>query len=205
MLSRHLYTLSALLSCSMLFACDSTTNVKDTLGLSRKAPDEYRVVSRPPLSVPPQFSLRAPVKPGDPSVARTASAEAKALLLGKPEKEGQTFALPSKGSGKSLPAAASATSSPEKNFLEKTGAITADPSVRTALADEQAAKVEAVEERSWWDIFSMASEKKDPVVDAKSESERLQKNKETGKPITEGATPEVKQRDRGVLGWILGD
>ena len=47
-----------------LAACDSNT-VKDTLGLERTAPDEYRVVSRPPLSVPPDFTMRPPTTATD--------------------------------------------------------------------------------------------------------------------------------------------
>ena len=36
-------------------------NVQDSLGLRRSAPNEFRVVSNPPLSLPPEFSLRPPV------------------------------------------------------------------------------------------------------------------------------------------------
>ncbi|KJS38300.1 MAG: hypothetical protein VR70_10355, partial [Rhodospirillaceae bacterium BRH_c57] len=39
--------------------------VKETLGLNRQAPDEFQVVSRPPLAIPPEFKLRPP-EPGAP-------------------------------------------------------------------------------------------------------------------------------------------
>ncbi len=51
-----------LASMFVLSACASG-EVRDTLGLSKRAPDEFVVVSRPALTVPPDFTLVAP----DPS------------------------------------------------------------------------------------------------------------------------------------------
>lgn len=45
---------------SILTSC--STGVKDSMGLSRGSPDEFSVVSNPPLTIPPDFSLRAPSK-----------------------------------------------------------------------------------------------------------------------------------------------
>src|SRR5690625_1857234 len=41
-----------------LSACGD--NVRRSLGLTKQSPDEFRVVSRAPLSVPPSFNLRPP-------------------------------------------------------------------------------------------------------------------------------------------------
>ena len=90
------------------------------------------------------------------------------------------------------------------NFLERAGAANANPNVRQALEEDAIAQGPIQEEDSWWDIFSTTPAKKDPLVNAKGETERLNKNKKEGKPVTEGATPEVKQKDWGVLGRILG-
>ncbi|MEJ0010899.1 MAG: DUF3035 domain-containing protein [Alphaproteobacteria bacterium] len=66
----------------LLSAC-SSGEVKDTLGLDRTAPDEFSVVSRPPLSVPPEFEL-APPRPGAEGPAATqASDTAHQVLTGK--------------------------------------------------------------------------------------------------------------------------
>ena len=40
--------------------CEST---RETFGLNKQAPDEFQVVSRAPLSLPPDFTLRVP-EPG---------------------------------------------------------------------------------------------------------------------------------------------
>lgn len=47
--------LSSLLTVFLLSACGLT---RDDLGVEKSAPDEMLVVSRAPLSVPPEFGLR---------------------------------------------------------------------------------------------------------------------------------------------------
>ena len=42
--------------------CEST---RETFGLNKQAPDEFQVVSRAPLSLPPDFTMRVP-EPGAP-------------------------------------------------------------------------------------------------------------------------------------------
>lgn len=63
-----------------LTACGSDT--KQMLGLERSPPDEFAVVSRAPLSVPPEFSLRPP-EPGAPRPQEgRASDQARRALTG---------------------------------------------------------------------------------------------------------------------------
>ena len=50
-----------------LSACGS---VREDLGLGRSPPDEFAVIDRPPLSMPPDFSLRPPT-PGAPRPQET--------------------------------------------------------------------------------------------------------------------------------------
>ena len=203
----------ALLGASLLAlgACSGGT-VKESLGLTRKAPDEFRVVSRPPLSVPPQFNLRPPANAAD---ARTIGAanEAQSLVRGEPvANESGTYRLPPADTA-TLPVTAQelvtgkekkpAASSAESRLLEKAGAHTADPSVKRTLEEERLVVQEPEEEPGWWDSLTNAS-KKEPMVDAKAEAERIRSNKDAGKPITEGETPQVGAKDTGVLGTIFG-
>lgn len=44
-----------------LAACSNTT--KEKLGLSKKAPNEFLVSPRPPLSLPPEYDLRPVTEP----------------------------------------------------------------------------------------------------------------------------------------------
>lgn len=196
----------------LLTACSGGT-VKDTLGLNREAPDEFRVVSRPPLSVPPQFNLRPPAGPGEVTGAQSADKQAQSLMLGNTagKADGNVFTLqPANSETAVLPVAVAPLDkpkreTPETSFLERAGATGADPGIRQALEQDRATTSQPVEEEEeWWDVMSTLPPKKDPMVDAKKEAERIRQNKDEDKPITEGETPEVKGRDSGVLGRILG-
>jgi hypothetical protein len=104
---------TALIAATGLGGCVSTRNA---LGMEKVTPDEFRVVTKAPLVVPPDFALRPPA-PGMPrpqelqpeSAARTA-------LLG--EREGE------------------ARSEGEKLLVAKAGADKADPLIRYVVDDE---------------------------------------------------------------------
>ena len=46
---------------SVFFLLAGCSSVESTLGLNKKAPDEFAVVKRAPLSLPPEYSLRPPM------------------------------------------------------------------------------------------------------------------------------------------------
>jgi hypothetical protein len=198
--------LTLLAMTALLSACGGQS-VKDTLGLSRKAPDEFRVVSRPPLSVPPQFSLRPPSATDASPTNLPADKQAQSMMTGAaPDAQSNTFVLsPAAPAASAKPGeSGSKSSSPEEQFLRKAGANASDPNVRNTLIEEKITKQEQEEEKSWWNVMSSNPEKKDPMVDAKKEADRIQQNEDEGKPVTEGDTPQVKGRDTGVLGRIFG-
>lgn len=172
----------------LLVAACSDTTVKETLGLDKRAPDEFRVVSRPPLSVPPQFDLRPPGIEGvnTPSATRD---KAQSLILGND--------LAAKPTG--------ASSTAESMFLQKAGAAQADPNVKKELAEKKIDEQIKKEEQGWWDRVTTLPGSKEPVVKADDESERLKKNKEEGKPVTEGKTPETGGGTLSPLKQWIGD
>jgi hypothetical protein len=196
--------------CALALSACSGNTVKDTLGLNKASPDEYRVVSRPPLSVPPQFNLRPPGSaPESPTAMAPADKQAKSLLTGVPANG--SFTLPPSGDAVTAPVPASSkavVNSPESQFLKNAGADKANPNIRTTLEEDKAtASVPEVaeEECSWWELMcSYNSEKKDPTVDAKKEADRIKQDKAAGKPVTTGDTPDVPQKDTGLLGSIFG-
>ncbi len=57
-------------------------SMSDALGASKAAPDEFRVVTQAPLTLPPDYNLRPP-RPGEPRPQeREPDAEARAALFG---------------------------------------------------------------------------------------------------------------------------
>jgi len=104
---------TALVAAVSLAGCQSA---KKALGISKVTPDEFRVVTKAPLVVPPDYALRPPA-PGEPrpqelqpeSAARTA-------LLGQRAAEGRTDG--------------------EKMLVARAGADKADPLIRYVVDDE---------------------------------------------------------------------
>ena len=206
-------------SCLALLGACSSGTVKNTLGLTRSSPDEFRVLPRPALSVPPQFALRPPAAPGEDvgSAEVAPSKQAQALVMGedKPANaKGETFKLkPGSADTAVQPVTVSPSAtetvkgktSAETQFLQNAGAAQADPKVRNVLTEEKLQVEQPAEESPWWDIFPDSTEKKEPIVQPSKEAERIKQNKDGNKPVTEGETPSIKPKDRGVLSTIFGD
>jgi hypothetical protein len=113
MSANRLFVATAIVAAIGLSGCGST---RKALGMSKVTPDEFRVVTKAPLVVPPDYALRPPA-PGEPrpqelqpeSVARSA-------LLGQ--------------------AAGENRSEGEKLLVSKAGGEKADPLVRYVVDDE---------------------------------------------------------------------
>lgn len=192
-----LYRMSAFTLTLLVLSGCSGSEVKSTLGINRKAPDEFRVVSRPPLSVPPEFNLRPPLDAVSAETQSSATEEARTLVLGDVHglKPGNAPTAISPVASNNLSSAADAS------FLMRAGAERMDESIRQKLVGERPDQLPA--EKSLLEkIRNPGSE--DPLVDAARESERLKENKSAGKPVTEGETPTVKEKDTGPLGRVLG-
>ncbi|MGH6945318.1 MAG: DUF3035 domain-containing protein, partial [Geminicoccaceae bacterium] len=65
--------------------------VQSALGMDKRAPDEFLVVRRAPLIVPPDFDLRPP-RPGATQPVNTADDRTLAALTGRPEPTAQALA-----------------------------------------------------------------------------------------------------------------
>lgn len=86
------------------------------LGVTKVTPDEFRVVTKAPLTVPPDYSLRPPA-PGEPRPQELQPESAARLAI-----EGKEQAV--------------TRSEGEKLLVEKAGADKADPLVRYVVDDE---------------------------------------------------------------------
>ena len=167
-------TLSALAFLA-LSACEAT---KEDLGLTRKSPDEFAVVKRAPLAMPPDYSLRPP-RPGAPRPQEARSEDAaRGVIFGD--------------------AAASSNTAPatgESILLQQAGAQNVPADIR-ARVDYETSVLEPKEVPVAEKLLGWGGRDKPPpatVVDAKAEAERLQKNMDEGKPVTEGETPTIEQ------------
>ncbi len=152
-----------------LVSCEGT---KDQLGLTKQSPDEFQVVKRAPLALPPNYALRPPA-PGAarPQEQTTSETAAQAVFGGTAPAE----VAPDGG---------------EDLLLFQTGAQNADPNIRRTVDTETAEFVDEnqpVIEKLM--NITGSDETKSSVVDPEKEAERLRENAQSGKPVTEGETP----------------
>jgi hypothetical protein len=153
--------------------CDT---LKEKVGLTRHSPDEFAVMQRAPLEIPSDLnSLPAPRPGASRPQDVTAVEQAQQAILGSDKPVSDT------------------ASSGEDALLAKTGANTADASIRQQL--EADAKAEGTDNRAVVKkILSLGDEQKPAtVVDSAAEAKRILDAKKSGQPITSGETPTLEQ------------
>lgn len=156
MINKTTSILMATLTSVALMGC---SNAKEKLGLTRSAPDEFAVVKRAPLEMPPDYALRPPM-PGAPRPQEQAVTEqARATVFG-----GESAAR------KAAPA------NGEAALLQEAGAASTDPQIRRVVDRESGIEDDSkkpVVER----LFGIkAPGSKEPgVIDPKEEAARLKR------------------------------
>lgn len=169
------YFLLTVLSITVLSACESA---QEQLGLNKAPPDEFQVVKRAPLEMPPQYTLRPP-SPGAPRPQEQATMEqARQNVFGGDSDDGQQYAAPTNAEGA---------------LLQQAGASEIDPNIRSRV-DKESAEMVDENEPVIDKLMNLGRDTQPPakVLDAAAEAERLQTNQAEGKPVTEGETPSIE-------------
>jgi Protein of unknown function (DUF3035) len=135
-----------------LSLCACSGSLADKLGMDKQAPDEFAVVARQPLIVPPNFDLRPPQPGAERPVGLRPSDRAYSSLTGQPA-EGATSQPEPAASGLAA-AAPQATAAPQaatapmqrppasgpspgqSALLAQVDAVPTDPAIREKLAAE---------------------------------------------------------------------
>jgi hypothetical protein len=163
-----------------LIGCEG---IKDQIGLGKKAPDEFSVVTKAPLVMPPDFTLRPP-RPGAEGAQETQPRQlAREALVGRP----------------SVIVDRNLSSPGEAALLSKAGATNVDPSIRETINRETTQLVQ--KERSFADAL-LFWRKPDPpgtVIDAEKEQQRLRENAAIGRSPSEGEVPIIKRKRKAIL------
>ncbi|MFH1158161.1 MAG: DUF3035 domain-containing protein [Pseudomonadota bacterium] len=161
-------------------ALSACASVKSELGVGRNSPDEFMVVKRAPLTLPPEYTLRPPVAPDKTRTNEEAAGKARDALMGK------TKGSVTKGAA-------------ETAMLDKVGAETANPDIRRMI-DEDNGYI-SIESRTvadklifWNDEQLSPDNAPSSVVDPTAEAERLKKNQVEGKPVNEGIVPVIEKK-----------
>lgn len=182
-LGRAMWLVSLLVGAGLVSGCGDT---RKSLGLDRTAPDEFAVVSRAPLSLPPSYTLEPP-RPGAPRPQeRSARTQGSATFFGT-------------GGGASGRDRTTTGSGGQVALLTAAGADRAMPDIR-AVVDRETQDL-IVADRSFIDRLIFWRKQTSPytIVDPTKEAERLRTTAAGGQPVTEGETPVIVRRKKAPL------
>jgi Protein of unknown function (DUF3035) len=157
---------AAMLGSVLLLVAGCDTTVQESLGLSRRSPDEFQVVRRAPLIIPPDSTLRPP-QPGSVSTVQPdPSREARSILTGDE--------TPSVGG----------TLSPGEQALLQASPVAAEPDIRNRIVAENG-ELAQLDRRTFLYILSFQQkqfEPQDEVLNPSAEAARLRSG--TGSVVT---------------------
>lgn len=105
-----------LLCIALLFALAACTN--SPVGFGKAGPNEFLIITYPPLTVPPNISMRAPQDPKVAAELKT-SLRANKILFGVPKKYARSL------------------SGAERALLKKIGTDKALPNIRRLIAEDR--------------------------------------------------------------------
>lgn len=150
----------------------------------RVGPDEFGVVSRAPLSQPPDFALRPPRAGAERPNEATPREQARAKLLSASGRSVRPGRVGANGNGAAVGAEADAMSPGETALLKEAGALGVDPNIRL-IVNRESGRV--TEDESLVDrlVFWRSKENSgNRVVDPDKEATRLNRNAAIGAPPT---------------------
>ena len=152
---------------SVLFICSACSDFKRTIGSEKSSPDEFEVVVRPPLSLPPQFSSRPSGKDTDTAAFAASNALGKSKLI---LNQGVANAI---------------------SFGDLFAFDKIEDDIRVKV-DEETAGIR-FERRLPLQIIFGDLPNVGPVVDKMAEDARIRRNQLQERAINEGATPAIDE------------
>ena len=174
----------------LLAACGGDT--ARTLGLTRDAPDEFQVVTRAPLSIPPSMGDLPPPRPGAQRPQEMSARERGESTLAPATVVGEGRSDRPSGAEAALVAQAGRAAG-----TQNSGNIRRQVDEESLRLDRPQQNV--VERLMFW---------QDPprpgtVLDPQREAQRLRENSALGRSPEAGDTPIIQRRQRGLLDGLL--
>lgn len=175
----------------MLAGCSGTV---DQFSLTSTPPDEFKVTTRAPLAVPPDFNLRPP-SPGEPRPQEgTATQQAKQVIFRASDGADLSFAESMPDDGRSMG---------ERALLAEADADKVEGDIRQVVDWESQTLEDG--DGYLYDVLVFWRDDQPPgrIIDAEAEARRLQENAALGKPVTEGETPTIERKKKALFEGIF--
>lgn len=174
----------------LLSACSTS---KETFGLGKQSPDEFQVIARAPLTLPPNFQLRPP-QPGSvrPQEGSAEAQARKTVFRADDQTRSLDEVMPDDG-----------RSVGERSLLAAAGYTQADSDIRLTIERETNRINEEnesfVEDLIFWRDYPVPGE----VVDANEESKRIREAEALGQPVVGDTVPTVERKEKGLLEGVF--
>ncbi len=170
-----------LTSAALAISLGACSQIRETVSVQKKAPDEFAVVRNAPLSVPPTYDLRPP-QPG-----------ARAITQIDPRREAEqaTFSQQVATANPNRPVADSAG---EEALLRSLKTVNTPADIRQQVDEESA--ILAADNRNFVERLMFWRDQPTPgtEVDAQKEQQRIQQNSALGLPPEIGSTPTIERK-----------
>jgi len=175
----------------MLGGCSAFENLG---GAKKVSPDEFKIVSHSPLTMPPNAELRPP-RPGEPRPQETSPTDQAKEALSP------TLAGRVQAQAKAAPTGAPGDAS-EASLIAKASAGGVDPNIRSQVNRDT--RVLAEKDNTFIDSLIFWQDKPPPgvVLDPAKEQQRLRESQASGQPSS-APTPTIERRKRGLLEGIF--
>jgi hypothetical protein len=176
------------------FALGGCSAFENLGGAKKVSPDEFKIVSHSPLTMPPNAELRPP-RPGEPRPQEVTPADQAKEAL-SPTLAGRVQARVS-GQAPSTPGNAS-----EQALVAKASAGGVDPNIRGVVNKDT--KTLADSNKSFIDslIFWQDKQPGGTIIDPTKEQQRIRDAQASGQPSA-APTPTIERRQRGLLEGIF--
>ena len=184
-LSNKFALAAAIVGVLIVTGCDGA---REAIGIGKQSPDEFAVVTRAPLSMPPDYGLRPP-RPGvDRPQEEKVMDSARDLIVKSANPNASTRRVSTASLG-------------ETALLSKAGATNPDPNIRREINRESS--ILATADDSFTDSLIFWQNRPEPgsIVDADAERQRLRENAALGDAPTKGRTPKIIRKPKG---WLEG-
>lgn len=185
----------SVLAISLMILLTGCSSARDIVGLSKQSPDEFEVVTRAPLSLPPDYGLRVPV----PNISR---AQEKSV---RESADNLFSARGSQSPGQNLSRVdrSGAISPAEDAILGRAQAKTSNQSIRAEINSDNKTISGTDKKLIEKIIFWQGTKKPGAVLDPEKESKRIRGLKSDGKAIGNGAVPVIERADWGLLDGLF--
>ncbi len=176
---------------ALTIALSACSDMKRSMGFEKSVPDEFQVVERAPLSMPPDFALRPPAPGATRPQEGNTRDQARQALLGNARQV--------------TPISTQGRTGGDVALLKKAGAENIQPNIRVLVNKETQSIAEA--DKSFTDKVVFWRKPEGPgwgeQLDAGKEAQRLRENQALGKTATDGDTPRIGRRKKGILEGVF--